>query len=127
MLVSSIAFGMAHSATDNVSLSSFAILTAFGALMCVPFLLTGNLGRPGCGSHSQTGQPNAMSERLMGGLTGRLPFNKPLSNTEWRNHIADAWGVPRERRAISTAPAWATGISRILPERSTIWARSSTL
>ncbi len=34
-------------------------------------LLTGNLGRPGCGSHSQTGQPNAMSERLMGGLTGR--------------------------------------------------------
>ena len=33
-------------------------------------LLTGNLGRPGCGTHSQTGQPNAMSERLMGGLTG---------------------------------------------------------
>ena len=60
-------------------------------------LLTGNLGRPGCGSHSQTGQPNAMSERLMGGLTGRLPFNQPLANEEWRNHIADAWGVPRER------------------------------
>ncbi len=60
-------------------------------------LLTGNVGRPGCGSHSQTGQPNAMSERLMGGLTGRLPFNKPLADPEWRNHIADAWGVPRER------------------------------
>ncbi len=60
-------------------------------------LLTGNLGRPGCGSHSQTGQPNAMSERLMGGLTGRLPFNKPLSDEGWRDHIADAWHVPRER------------------------------
>ncbi len=60
-------------------------------------LLTGNLGRPGCGSHSQTGQPNAMSERLMGGLTGRLPFNQPLKNEQWRNHIADAWRVPRER------------------------------
>ncbi len=62
-------------------------------------LLTGNVGRPGCGSHSQTGQPNAMSERLMGGLTGRLPFNKPLKDEAWRNHIADAWRVPRERLA----------------------------
>jgi len=60
-------------------------------------LLTGNVGRPGCGSHSQTGQPNAMSERLMGGLTGRLPFNQGLKNNEWRHHIADSWGVPRER------------------------------
>jgi anaerobic selenocysteine-containing dehydrogenase len=60
-------------------------------------LLTGNLGRPGCGSHSQTGQPNAMSERLMGGLTGRLPFNQPLSNEAWRNHIASFWRLPAER------------------------------
>ncbi len=60
-------------------------------------LLTGNLGRKGCGTHSQTGQPNAMSERLMGGLTGRLPFNEPLKNVEWRNWIADCWGVPRDR------------------------------
>jgi anaerobic selenocysteine-containing dehydrogenase len=60
-------------------------------------LLTGNLGRPGCGSHSQTGQPNAMSERLMGGLTGRLPFNQPMSNAKWRDHIADAWGCPQDR------------------------------
>ncbi len=60
-------------------------------------LLTGNLGRPGCGTHSQTGQPNAMSERLMGGLTSRLPFNKPIANVEWRNWIADCWRIPRER------------------------------
>ena len=62
-------------------------------------LLTGNVGRPGCGSHSQTGQPNAMSERLMGGLTGRLPFNKPLSDEGWRDWMADCWRVPRERLA----------------------------
>jgi anaerobic selenocysteine-containing dehydrogenase len=66
-------------------------------------LLTGNVGRPGCGSHSQTGQPNAMSERLMGGLTSRLPFNQPLSNQAWRDHIADAWRVPRERLAQTSA------------------------
>ncbi len=62
-------------------------------------LLTGNLGRPGCGTHSQTGQPNAMSERLMGGLTGRLPFNKSLDNVEWRDWMADRWRIPRERLA----------------------------
>ncbi len=62
-------------------------------------LLTGNVGRRGCGTHSQTGQPNAMSERLMGGLTGRLPFNQPLENEEWRDWIADQWGVPQERLA----------------------------
>ncbi len=60
-------------------------------------LLTGNVGRRGCGTHSQTGQPNAMSERLMGGLTGRLPFNQPMKNEEWRNWIADRWRIDRER------------------------------
>ncbi|HID23479.1 MAG TPA: hypothetical protein EYP14_13925 [Planctomycetaceae bacterium] len=38
-----------------------------------------------------------MSERLMGGLTGRLPFNKPLKDDEWRDHIADCWRIPRDR------------------------------
>jgi len=59
--------------------------------------LTGNIGRPGCGPFSMTGQPNAMGERLTGGLTGRLPFNQPLKNEAWRNHIADAWAIPPER------------------------------
>ncbi len=61
--------------------------------------LTGNVGRPGCGPHSQTGQPNAMGERFTGGLTGRLPFNEGLDNVEHRNRMADCWGIPRERLA----------------------------
>jgi len=61
--------------------------------------LTGNIGRPGAGPFSMTGQPNAMGERLTGGLTGRLPFNQGLNNEDWRDHIADQWGVPRERLA----------------------------
>ncbi|PJA11670.1 MAG: hypothetical protein CO113_19395 [Elusimicrobia bacterium CG_4_9_14_3_um_filter_62_55] len=64
-------------------------------------LLTGNVGRPGCGSHSQTGQPNAMSERLMGGLTGRLPFNKPLSNDAWRAWMNKSWRLPPGRLDIT--------------------------
>ncbi|GAB4300586.1 MAG: nitrate reductase [Myxococcota bacterium] len=59
--------------------------------------LTGNLGRPGCGPHSQTGQPNAMGERLTGGLTGRLPFNVGIENKPHRDKIADVWGIPKER------------------------------
>lgn len=61
--------------------------------------LSGNIGRPGCGPFSMTGQPNAMGERLTGGLTGRLPFNQGLANASWRNWIADAWNVPRPRLA----------------------------
>lgn len=61
--------------------------------------LSGNIGRPGCGPFSMTGQPNAMGERLTGGLTDRLPFNQGLKNVKWRDHIADSWGVPRERLA----------------------------
>jgi ferredoxin-nitrate reductase len=59
--------------------------------------LTGNIGRPGCGPHSQTGQPNAMGERLTGGLTGRLPFNIGIENEAHRARIAQAWGIPQSR------------------------------
>jgi ferredoxin-nitrate reductase len=61
--------------------------------------LTGNIGRPGCGPFSMTGQPNAMGERLTGGLTGRLPFNKGLDDVEHRDWIAESWGIPKERLA----------------------------
>lgn len=59
--------------------------------------LSGNLGRPGCGPFSMTGQPNAMGERLTGGLTSRLPFNEGLDNARWRDHIAESWHVPASR------------------------------
>ena len=59
--------------------------------------LTGNIGRPGAGPHSQTGQPNAMGERLTGGLTGRLPFNIGIDNEKHREWCAKNWGLPKER------------------------------
>lgn len=57
-------------------------------------LLTGNIGRPGACPFSQTGQPNAMGERLTGGLTGRLPFNEGLANAAHRDKMAEVWGIP---------------------------------
>ncbi len=62
-------------------------------------LLTGDIGRPGAGPFSMTGQPNAMGERFMGGLTGRLPFNEGMGNAAHRDKIAETWGVSRERLA----------------------------
>jgi len=59
--------------------------------------LTGNIGRPGCGPHSQTGQPNAMGERLTGGLTGRLPFNIGIEDDKHRAYMAKCWNIPQER------------------------------
>ncbi|HED17353.1 MAG TPA: hypothetical protein ENI64_11145, partial [Gammaproteobacteria bacterium] len=56
--------------------------------------MTGNLAKPGCGPFSMTGQPNAMGERFTGGLTGRLPFNMPLTDDKHRKKIAKAWNVP---------------------------------
>ncbi|MEH6823932.1 MAG: molybdopterin-dependent oxidoreductase [Motiliproteus sp.] len=75
--------------------------------------LTGNLAKPGCGPFSMTGQPNAMGERFTGGLTGRLPFNEPLTNASHRKQMAQAWGVPEEnlvRAMNSKNPGYAVGM-----------------
>jgi anaerobic selenocysteine-containing dehydrogenase len=75
--------------------------------------LTGNLAKPGCGPFSMTGQPNAMGERFNGGLTGRLPFNEPLSNAAHRAHIAKAWRVPEknlEEASKASNPGYAIGM-----------------
>ncbi|OIP43086.1 MAG: hypothetical protein AUK47_03195 [Deltaproteobacteria bacterium CG2_30_63_29] len=58
-------------------------------------LLTGNIGRPGAVPFSMTGQPNAMGERLTGGLTGRLPFNIGLENEQHRGWMAKNWNIPQ--------------------------------
>ena len=75
--------------------------------------LTGNLAKPGCGPFSMTGQPNAMGERFTGGLTGRLPFNKPLSDDAHRLHMAKRWRVPEEnlvKAMNSKNPGYAVGM-----------------
>ncbi len=89
-------------------------------------LLTGNIGRPGCGPHSQTGQPNAMGERLTGGLTGRLPFNQGLKSGDNYNEtgielFSQVWGVSADRLkqvADSTNPGFAVGMMErgLLPD-----------
>ncbi|SDE74076.1 ferredoxin-nitrate reductase [Cellulophaga baltica] len=55
-------------------------------------LLTGQIGKPGSGPFSLTGQPNAMGGREVGGMANLLAAHKDLSNPEHRKEVADFWG-----------------------------------
>ena len=57
-------------------------------------LATGQIGRPGAGPFSLTGQPNAMGGREVGGLSNLLPAHRDLANPEHRAEVARFWGVP---------------------------------
>lgn len=70
-------------------------------------LLTGAIGKPGCGPFSLTGQPNAMGGRESGGLSKLLPGYRLVSNPQHRQEVEEFWGVPAGR--ISAQPgrtAW---------------------
>ena len=56
-------------------------------------LLTGQIGKPGSGPFSLTGQPNAMGGREVGGMANLLAVHKELSNPVHRKEVADFWGV----------------------------------
>jgi assimilatory nitrate reductase catalytic subunit len=56
-------------------------------------LATGQLGRPGAGPLSLTGQPNAMGGREVGGLANLMSAHRELANPAHRAEIARLWGV----------------------------------
>ncbi|RKS13047.1 nitrate reductase [Flavobacterium sp. 120] len=56
-------------------------------------LLTGQVGKPGSGPFSLTGQPNAMGGREVGGMANLLAVHKELNNPVHRKEVADFWGV----------------------------------
>ncbi|MBD2328204.1 nitrate reductase [Alkalinema sp. FACHB-956] len=62
-------------------------------------LLTGQIGKPGAGPFSLTGQPNAMGGREAGGLSHLLPGYRFVTNPEHRSEIEQAWGLPAGRIA----------------------------
>jgi ferredoxin-nitrate reductase len=57
-------------------------------------LATGQIGRPGCGPLSLTGQPNAMGGRETGGLAHLLPGYRKVSEPEDRAAMEQHWGIP---------------------------------
>ena len=56
-------------------------------------LATGQIGKPGAGPFSLTGQPNAMGGREVGGMANLLSAHRDLGNAGHRAEVAALWGV----------------------------------
>jgi assimilatory nitrate reductase catalytic subunit len=74
--------------------------TAKNAALVNLHLATGQIGKPGAGPFSLTGQPNAMGGREVGGLANLLSAHRDLANPEHRAEVARLWGV----RDVPAAP-----------------------
>ena len=57
-------------------------------------LITGQIGKPGAGPFSLTGQPNAMGGREVGGLSNLLPAHKNLADASDREAVEKFWQIP---------------------------------
>ena len=55
-------------------------------------LATGQIGKPGAGPFSLTGQPNAMGGREVGGMATLLPGHRDLKNADHREELQQFWG-----------------------------------
>ena len=67
-------------------------------------LMTGNIGRPGTGANSITGQCNAMGSRLYANVTSLLGGHD-FKNPEHRTKVSATLGMPAEK--IPAEPSWA--------------------
>ncbi|KQP22168.1 nitrate reductase [Pseudorhodoferax sp. Leaf267] len=67
--------------------------TAKNAALINLHLATAQIGKPGAGPFSLTGQPNAMGGREVGGLSNLLPGHRDMANAAHRAEVAAFWGV----------------------------------
>jgi anaerobic selenocysteine-containing dehydrogenase len=56
-------------------------------------LATGQIGRPGCGPFSLTGQPNAMGGRDVGYMSHLLPGQRKIADAAHRDWMERFWGI----------------------------------
>ena len=68
--------------------------TAKNAALINLHLATAQIGKPGAGPFSLTGQPNAMGGREVGGLANLLSAHRDLANPQHRAEVAALWGIP---------------------------------
>ena len=67
-------------------------------------LATGQIGKPGAGPFSLTGQPNAMGGREVGGLANLLSAHRDLGNAQHRAEVATLWGLDGGESAVPSKP-----------------------
>lgn len=69
--------------------------TAKNAALIHLHLATGQIGKPGAGPFSLTGQPNAMGGREAGGMATLLPGHRDPASPAHRAEVAALWGVDK--------------------------------
>ena len=67
--------------------------TAKNAALINLHLATRQIGKPGAGPFSLTGQPNAMGGREVGGMANLMSGHRDLANAGHRAEVAALWGV----------------------------------
>ncbi|WP_434211963.1 nitrate reductase [[Pseudomonas] boreopolis] len=60
-------------------------------------LATGQIGKPGAGPFSLTGQPNAMGGREVGGMATMLAAHREIGSDADRAELERLWGLPEGR------------------------------
>jgi len=90
-------FGRAGAALSlyTMGLNQSSSGTAKNATLIHLHLATGQIGKPGAGPFSLTGQPNAMGGREAGGMATLLPGHRDPADAAHRAEVAALWGVPR--------------------------------
>jgi len=67
--------------------------TAKNAALINLHLATHQIGKPGAGPFSLTGQPNAMGGREVGGLANLISAHRDMANPGHRAEVASLWGI----------------------------------
>ncbi|MFT4193834.1 molybdopterin oxidoreductase family protein, partial [Ottowia sp.] len=93
--------------------------TAKNAALIGLHLATGQIGKPGAGPLSLTGQPNAMGGREVGGMATLLSAHRDLADPAHRAEVAALWGVDSVpaapgRTAVEMFQAAADGVVKAL-------------
>ena len=74
-------------------LNQSAAGTSKNAALINLHLATHQIGKPGAGPFSLTGQPNAMGGREVGGMANLLSAHRDLANPAHRAEVAQLWGI----------------------------------
>jgi len=78
--------------------------TAKNAALVHLHMATGQIGQPGAGPFSLTGQPNAMGGREVGGLANLLSAHRDLANPTHRAEVERLWGLDALGRQVPAKP-----------------------
>jgi len=107
IVAAALRFGRARAALSlwSMGMNQSHVGTDKNAAIINLHLATGQIGQPGSGPFSLTGQPNAMGGRETGGLAHLLPGYRLVADAGARATVERHWGLPVGRLSSSSGRA----------------------